>query len=114
MIPKLKNWSLDNLVNDAIEPQFILHEENTFQDVTKASTKEATELQELNNENNQDNWNGPTLWMRLCHFIIEEMALILCRVINDQENRQGTDGRNSSTRLKTFCEECANKFNDPF
>ena len=50
---------------------------------TEISNEEATELQELNNENNQDTLHGPMPWMGLCYYTFEQMELILHRSINN-------------------------------
>ena len=84
-----------------------------FKNITKNFNEETEKQSEILKENNLDRWFGVKPHLRMCHTMLRNDVLAAYKEICRWEDREGIDGRNSSSRKKCFEELLSNAYNDP-
>ena len=80
--------------------RFLLTEAKSIYDAAKEVNGQMEKLQILNAENESDRWSIP--WLRMCHCVLEEYALISCKDAHKHAHSKGIDSRHSVAQKKTF------------
>ena len=110
---RLKEWLKENPITDEKDKVFLLQEYEYFrQKVFKAEEERKLQNPDLYKTSARSDWIGMLPWLRLGHTLIHDRVCPLYKEKDRWEGRQGTCGRNSDQRPKTWYEVAADIYND--
>ena len=110
---RLKEWLKQNPIALEKDKEWLFIEYEYFkQKVVKAEEERKSQNPDLYKKSERTDWIGMLPWLRLGHVLLDDRVCPLYKEKDKWEGRQGTDGRNSDRKPKTWFEVAAEIYND--